>query len=33
MAAKTNQQKQKRSELKRLSSHFAVLGRRKFRGR
>jgi hypothetical protein len=33
MAAETNQQKQKRTELKKLSSHFTVLGRRKFRVR
>jgi hypothetical protein len=33
MAAETNQQKQKRTELKKLSSHFTVLGGRKFRER
>jgi hypothetical protein len=31
MAAETNQQKQKRTGLKKLSSHFIVLGCRKFR--
>lgn len=33
MAAETNQQKQKRTGLKKLSSHFTVLGCRKFRVR
>ena len=31
MAAKTNQQEQKRTELKKLLTHYTVLGRRKFR--
>jgi hypothetical protein len=33
MAALTNQQKQKRTGLKKLTSHFTVLGCRKFRVR
>jgi hypothetical protein len=33
MAAKTNQQKQKRTELKKLLTHYTVLSRRKFRVR
>ena len=33
MAAETNQQKQKRTGLKKLMSHFTVLGCRKFRVR
>ena len=33
VAAETNQQKQKRTGLKKLSSHFTVLGCRKFRVR